>query len=133
MAGQLVKQLEDVSLDIDDWNMLVDAILLVTRNQEVKIELSLIDARTFFEGGSPVNSDLSVKIVVKGPGIDTENNAAQTAPSGALVNQLFHPAGATATMTLAPGHYVVTAHVKRLNTSAKTLKLRRAYLAIRST
>lgn len=141
MAGQLVKQLDNLSLNVNQWEMIFETIFLVSKSQQVKFELSLIDAQMNYQPNSqPVaNQKLNVKIVVKGPNLDNEADAPRVldfpSPSTTLdmefayTRQLTHPASGA--LTLEPGHYVVTVHVKRDASSSTTyLSAKKVYLAI---
>ncbi|MBP8132842.1 MAG: hypothetical protein KAY13_01095 [Zoogloea sp.] len=135
MAGQLVKQQENLSIAISDWHLISETIFLVTRSQNVSVEFTLLNTQLLYAVGQATQGQqLDVKISILGPGINNENDAAQviTYPSLAYTWQVFHPASGT--LTLDPGHYVVTVQVKQhSNGGVNLLTAQKAYLAISGT
>lgn len=141
MAGQLVKQQEKLNLNVNQWEMIFETIFLVSKSQQVKIQLTLVDAKMGYQSDPTpqANQKLNVKIVVKGPNVDNEADAFRvvnfptpTTDLGmdfAYTRQVTHPA--TGALTLEPGHYTVTVHVRRdPSSNGSYLSAQKAYLAI---
>ena len=141
MAGQLVKQREDLSISTTYWTQIFETLFMVSKSQAVRIEFTLVDTEIRNTSTTEMpGAQLLVKIGLNGPGQNNEADAAQTitypdqnAPLGldyTYTRQLFLPASG-GTLTLAPGHYLVTVQVRGgTNSSALVLTAAKAYLAI---
>lgn len=130
MPGQIVKQAKSVSLLLDRWRTVVDAMFHLGTSQKVNIQFSLVNSTIEPLPSKPYveNASIDAKVSLFGPGRNTEEDAVQTiafdrswtygtAHKNAnghdflLTRQVVYPQQVD-TLTLQPGHYVVTVQLR---------------------